>query len=234
MPTGRFNLAIETSSRCGSISLGCEDDLLATLELVQPRRHNIDLMPAVDKLCCRYGGSPRTLTQVFVSVGPGSFTGLRIAIVTAKMLSIVSGARLVAVPTIDVLAQNGPDDAKHLAVCLNLKHDSVYACLFDRDGDKWRAITSPELTTLDKLFNVAPRPLTIVADTLGPSIDLDGHDALHLVPPQAARPRSDAVWHLGRAAAERDEYTDPYKLVPLYIRPPEAVALWDKRTNEAI
>ena len=226
-----LDLAIETSSRCGSISLGCDDRLLQSVELDQPQRHNIDLMPAIDEMIGRQGSVAGQLGAVYVSIGPGSFTGLRIAIATAKMLAIAGDVRVVAVPTIEVVARNAPRDVCHLAVCLSCKRDQIYAGQFRRDGDSVRAIGQARLMTMAQLLAESPRPLAIIGDPLpandGPA-HLDEDGVCHLPPPMAI-PRSEQVWHLGRAAADRT--TDPFDLLPLYAREPEAVALWNKRTS---
>ena len=226
-----LNLAIEISRPCGSISLGCDDRLLESVELDQPQRHNIDLMPAIDQMIGRQGSAAGQLGEVYVSIGPGSFTGLRVAIATAKMLAIAGDVRIVAVPTIDVVARNAPRDVQNFAVCLSCKRDRIYAGQFRCDGDSVRAIGRPRLMTLAQLLVESPRPLAILGDRLPSDVSpatLGEGGVCHL-PPQMAIPRSDQVWHLGREAAGRT--TDPFDLLPLYAREPEAVELWNKKTS---
>ena len=234
MSKTNFNLAIETSSHCGSVTLGRGDEFLQTAQLIQPRRHNVDLMPAVEVLFDRHGARPGALGELHVSIGPGSFTGLRIAIATARMLAMAGGAKLVAVPTLDVVARNGPADAPHLAVCLNLKRDRFYAGLFDRREGSWHAAGEPALMTMAELQSAAPGPLTIIADKLPDGADQAVTGGVRLLPPQTAIPRSEVVWRLGRAAARRGEYTDAFDLMPLYVREPEAVELWNNRARSPI
>src|SRR5688500_8967170 len=108
MPPGAHNLAIETSTRVGSVTLGRGDEVVQTVEMPEQRRHTVDLMPTIDKLCQRHSLAPADIGEMYVSVGPGSFTGLRIGIATAKALAQVLGMRLIAVPTLEVVAQNVP------------------------------------------------------------------------------------------------------------------------------
>ncbi len=91
MGDGRYNLAIETSSRSASIALGCADRLIEAVDLPPQRRHNVGLMPAIDRLCGAHGVTPRDLAEVYVSLGPGSFTGLRVAVAAVKMLALAQG-----------------------------------------------------------------------------------------------------------------------------------------------
>ena len=99
-----INLAIETSGRRGEIALGRDDELLAVRELPQKRRHNIDLMQTVDELFGEHGVRPGDLGEIYISSGPGSFTGLRIGMTAAKMLSMSGKVRLVSVPTLEATA----------------------------------------------------------------------------------------------------------------------------------
>ena len=224
-----FNLAIETSSRHGSLSLGCGDRLLGSVALDQSQRHNIDLMPGIDAIVDRHGATAGQIGEVYVSIGPGSFTGLRIAVATAKMLAIAGGASVVAVSTTEVIARNCPPDVAHLAVCLNCKRDRVYAGLFRRAGDTLQLTGQPCLMTMAQVLAQSPRPLALIG---APLPDPDGSepqagDAIRRLPPQLAIPQSNQLWHLGREAKGRT--TDPLELLPLYAREPEAVELWKKR-----
>jgi len=161
-----YNLAIECSSRQGSISLGRDDALLKTVEIPQPTRHAIELTPTIDRLCQQDHVKPKQIGQVYVSIGPGSFTGLRIACVTAKMLANVLGTKLVAVPTVDVVVQNVSADYTHVAVGLNTKRDRMYAAVYRHTNEGWQRIIDPALMTPTELCDQAPRPLAVMGNHL--------------------------------------------------------------------
>jgi tRNA threonylcarbamoyladenosine biosynthesis protein TsaB len=204
---GSCSLAIETSSQAGAIALGRGNDLLATALVPQHRRHNLELMPTIARLCADHAVMPADIAEVYVSIGPGSFTGLRIGIATAKMLAMTQGVRVVAVPTLDVLVQNASPQDSPVAVCLNLKHDTTWSSLYAWDGDRWSQTAEPALRTAAEV------------EALSPRTTLD-HTAV---------PRSEALWRLGREAAGRGAFTEAMRLSPLYAREPEAVVLWEKR-----
>lgn len=238
MHHGPYNLAIETTSPRGSVTLGRGDEPLATTDLPPQSRHRVELMPTIDQVFKQFGVHPRELAEVYLSIGPGSFTGLRIAVATAKLLAQVLGVRLVAVLTLDVVAQNascpstGRADtsptAEHLAVALAHKGDRVYGGYFRFSGGFWVRCSEPRLATVEDWIAAAPRPSSVII----------GHDAavparvppdIHVLPPESALARSAAVWRLGRAAAQRGQFVPPHALLPLYVRPPEAEELWDQR-----
>jgi len=243
-----YNLAIETSGPIGSCSLAYGDELVASLDLsktnttIQPsgqrsdRRNQLDLMVAIDRITQAHRVDRSELAEVYVSIGPGSFTGLRIAVATAQALAQVLGVKLVAVPTAEVIALNAPTQNNgydHLAVCLNFKRTSVYAQLFDLHEDTWQLRGSAIMQSVDDLLADAPRPLAIIADS---ALGLDDRlgDRIHRLPKSLINARSQAVWQLGRYRSKQGEYTDPNQLQPIYARPPEAQLLWDQRHNTNI
>lgn len=201
MNTPTHHLAIETSSRRGFLALGRGDDILDVTELPAKRRHNLDLVPTIDTLCHKHQLNPADLAELYVSLGPGSFTGLRIAVATAKMLAMTLGVKIVGVPTLDLLCAQHPG----AMVCLNVKRDTA-----------WSACRSQGLEpALRSLHDIRAAGRPIVADTL------DGATP--------AEPDVRVLYRLGRAAAAHNRYDDPLTLLPQYIREPEAVTLWDQR-----
>jgi tRNA threonylcarbamoyladenosine biosynthesis protein TsaB len=226
-------LAIETSQRQASVAVGRGDTLIASQDLPQLKRHNLELMPTIDALLGEHGLGPADLAELYVSTGPGSFTGLRVAVATAKLLALaLPQLRLVAVPTLDVLAAQAPPDIDHVAVCLNTKRDTVYAAIYGPPTDPTGApplrqtTNPPTLTTLPDLLADAPPDTHLLGDPL-PEHDLD-HPILN---PASSLPRAATVYHLGRRLADAGRFTDPHALMPTYAREPEAVSLWRQRQS---
>ncbi|MFA9478166.1 tRNA (adenosine(37)-N6)-threonylcarbamoyltransferase complex dimerization subunit type 1 TsaB [Phycisphaerales bacterium AB-hyl4] len=224
-----YNLAIETASRAGSLALGRGDALLATVDLPVQRRHRVGLLPGVATLCEAHGVTAEQLGEVYVSLGPGSFTGLRVAMASAVTLSVANASmRLVGVPTLDVLARNTPSEYASVAVCLNVKRGSAWCGVFVRHDDDWQATVEPGLRSMDELLAVSPRPTAVLGDPL-PTLPDPLPTDVTVLPSELARPRAEAVWRLGRLLAQEGRYTASTALLPIYARPPEAVTLWDQR-----
>lgn len=231
------SVAIETSGRVGSVTIGRGDRLLETVTLPQARRHNVELTAAIDALTRRHGLARAELVEVYVSIGPGSFTGLRVAAATAKMLALALGVRIVTVPTLDATVANvpGPDGpgqpehgCPHLAVALNLKRAAAYTGLFAWGDDRWRALREPALRSAADLLAEAPRPLAV----LGPGEFVEqaaGGGDVTVLDDAWLTARAEVVWQLGREGAAAGRYADAAALTPLYVRPPEAVELWKQR-----
>lgn len=227
-----YNLAIETSSRHGSVSLGTGSDVVATIDLGEQRRHAVALMPAIEKLVAAHDATPADLNAIFVSHGPGSFTGLRVGITAAKTLAHVTGASLVAVPTLDVVAANVEGDAhQNLAVLLNAKSGRWFTGLYERRGDRWVRTVEPTLMTADEILAAAPRPLEIVGDHAG---ETDWPGDTHWVNASLAVPRSEIAYAIGAAMLDAGDTVDSLQLTPHYVRLPDAEEVWQVNTGRRL
>src|SRR5437763_630298 len=123
-------LAIETSGRVGSVALVQDGAVLAEDEFPHGLKHAAEMIPRIDRLCRAMDWRPNDLQEVYVSAGPGSFTGLRIGITLAKSLSLATGARLIAVPTVRVLVRNAPPEANNVVIVLDAKRDQIFSARF--------------------------------------------------------------------------------------------------------
>jgi len=105
-------LAVETSGRIGSVAIALGEKFLAETTFSAPIRHSAEIFPAISNILQRFSRKPEQIEQVHISVGPGSFTGLRIAVTLAKTLHLANAAKIVAVDTLDVIAANVTDYIK--------------------------------------------------------------------------------------------------------------------------
>lgn len=104
-----FILAVETSSRIGSVAIAIGGEILAETVFSGPMRHSAEIFPAVITLLNRAGKKPYQIDHIYISGGPGSFTGLRIATTLAKVFHLANKTRIVQVDTLDVIASNIDD-----------------------------------------------------------------------------------------------------------------------------
>jgi len=105
-------LAVETSSRIGSVAIALGEKILDETTFSAPIRHSAEIFPAISDILQRFSRKPDQIEQAHISVGPGSFTGLRIAVTLAKTLHLGNAAKIVAVDTLDVIASNVTDYIK--------------------------------------------------------------------------------------------------------------------------
>lgn len=127
-------LALETTERIGSIALADEGKLLADIRLPTDLRTAQSLAPAIQQLLGQIGWTPQDVQLIAVTIGPGSFTGLRIGVATAKVLAYAVGAEVLGVDTHETLALACPRHVSHLATVIDAQRGQVVARNFERNG----------------------------------------------------------------------------------------------------
>ena len=222
IPTMRI-LAIETAGRTGSVALAEDANILLELELEQSSRSAQSLAPAVRKVLRQGGWQPADVQLVGVTIGPGSFTGLRIGVTTAKLFAYAVGADVLGINTLEAIAAAAPTETVTLWAVMDAQRGEVVAGRFVRDpADGWVKPQGPqELLLLDTwLGRLAPGDRVagpILSKILG---RLPGGVAA--LEPSAWSPRASQVARLAArdyAAGRRD---DLWRLVPAYVRPSAA------------
>jgi tRNA threonylcarbamoyladenosine biosynthesis protein TsaB len=151
-PLKPLTLAIETSSRVGSVALALDQHVLGQTAFSAPMQHSAEIFPAIVELLGRSPYGPSDLGEVHISIGPGSFTGLRIAVAAAKVMHLANGVRIVAVNSLDAIAANVKDapsgeafhsnskessDPCRLATLLDAKRGQFYTAVYEYErGDR--------------------------------------------------------------------------------------------------
>lgn len=243
----RLVLAIETSNPGSrgappSIALGELVEGPPRLIDVEPlrssHRHDDDLTPAISRLMSAHGARPDQLARVAVSVGPGGYTALRIALATSKVIAKAVGAELVGVPSALVAALDAP--ALPALILLASKNETVHASLAMHDGGPdspddviaragSRSIRLRTLGLMGRcpdLDQVVRRSVCVVADehfpaTIRATIEHAGVDISGLsLRAQSVLALSDVL-----------PASNPAELTPIYPREPDAVTQWRKRSQ---
>ena len=212
-------VAIETSDRCGSVAamrvVGGEEKLLHAIELSPGQRSAQSLAPTLQQLWKTCDWQPHQIDLVAVTSGPGSFTGLRIGVTTAKTLAYACGASLAAVHTLSAMAAGVESCAGRLWTVLDAQRGELFAACFPL-GEPSHLPETQVLPVAEWLLQLEPGDVVS-----GPPL---GKLAGELPPGVAAAPESNwvpqasAVARLGLAAYLRGDVTDPIQLVPQYYR----------------
>jgi len=230
-------IAIETSSRRGSVALAAGPDRVSVAAFTADFRHGVELLPSIDRLCRDAGWPPTSIQQIYVSVGPGSFTGLRVAITTARHLALAVGARVVAIDSLSVIAGNAlalpvPNRSPHLAVLLDAKRNQVYARLFERRGDEYAAAEPPVLVEPAAWLAKLPRPLAVMGEGIPYHRAAINAADVSVLPEDSWLPRAESVHRLGWRLAAAGGFTPASKMIPLYLRRPEAEEIWEQNAAQ--
>src|SRR5438034_10022733 len=217
-------LALESATLSGGAALVDGERLLGEVTLDVAVTHSERLMAAVDRLVADCGLSPHDLDGLAVSIGPGSFTGLRVGIATAKGLGLALDLPIAAVPTLDALAARVPFADAPVCPILDARKGEVYLSLYrwreDGMAREWDYLALPPELAAARL----DAPVILLGDGIEacrPWLSRLGTGA-RMAPPAQRLPSAAAVAGLGRAALAAGAGVGAESLAPLYLRPSEA------------
>ena len=137
-------IAFDTATEWCTAALW-RDGACASREVRAGQKHSELLVPMIMELLAEAGLSLRDLDGLAYGMGPGSFTGLRIACGVAQGLALGAGLPVLGVSTLEALAEetHARHGADRVAACLDARMNEIYAGLYQREGDAWRALAGP-------------------------------------------------------------------------------------------
>jgi tRNA threonylcarbamoyladenosine biosynthesis protein TsaB len=226
-------LAVETSGRMGSVAIATGRCMLAETAFSGPMRHSSEVFPAIFSLLNHFDRKPKDIEHFYISVGPGSFTGLRIAVSMAKIMHLANTVKIVKVDTFDVIASNIDDymgqektRVEKIAVILDAKRSQFYISVYQHTSDGiWKKSLSDSLMTASQFldqFAGKTKPVWLLGEGLVYYADKFKAEGVRFLDEQYWVPRADKVHMLGWKMACAGQFADPVTLQPKYLRRPEA------------
>jgi tRNA threonylcarbamoyladenosine biosynthesis protein TsaB len=226
VPPAGLVLGIETATALGGVALVSRDGALAgETTLLGRESHAERLLPALERLLAALGVALGDLAAVAVSIGPGSFTGLRTGIATAKGLALALGVPLYGVPTLEALAANAPPGSGTVCALLAARRGEAFAALFAAGAGGPERACADGVVALDALGAWLPDGCLLVGEPPPPvaAAARAGERGLRLAAAHLNHPRAAAVALAGLTALAAGRPTEIASLAPRYIRPPDAV-----------
>jgi tRNA threonylcarbamoyladenosine biosynthesis protein TsaB len=218
-------LAIDTSSRRAGVVLLDEGRVVAAEQSDDPRTHAERLLGLIDRAWATTGWSKRDIGLVASGIGPGSFTGVRVALATAKGIALALEVPIVGVTSLEAMAAAAweGEAARHPGV------DVVVALLDAKKGEIFWGAYGPAGTILAPPAHVAARHLPEALAPFSGRALVVGEVAAELDLGSVAVARGPALdlpdtGVLGRVATARFAARGPDdldRLEPLYVRPPD-------------
>ena len=213
-------LALDTATEACSAALWIDGEVRERFE-VAPRGHARLLLPFADALLAEEGMTPSDLDALAVGRGPGSFTGVRIAVSVAQGIAFAARLPVVAVSTLAALAHTAMEQhgCERVAAAIDARMGEVYWGCFDRDGTGVtlhgeEAVLPPAgVSVAGNGWFCAGSGWESYAETIGARLGggLNGSDGSLL-------PRAASVAHLASEAAMRGEGREAAELSPIYLR----------------
>lgn len=207
-------LAIDTTTPRGSVAVVSSDGVEAEARVQASEGHSRWLLPAVDALLRGLGVEPGSLDAFAVTVGPGSFTGLRVGLSSVQGLALASGKRCIGMSSLEVLALGATGEAETVVPLVDAFRSEVFWAVYGREGE---ALVPPRVGPLEEALERAPAGCAFVGEPA------ERHrTAIEGRVPGAQFPAVDLYLavELGRAALRRGLTggLDAALLRPLYLR----------------
>jgi tRNA threonylcarbamoyladenosine biosynthesis protein TsaB len=219
-------IGIETATVMGGVALvSGSGELVGEVTLRNHESHAERLLPALEWLLATAGSSLGDCAAVAVSQGPGSFTGLRAGIATAKGLAFSLGVPLYGIATLEALAANAPPGDEPVCAVLNARRGEVFCAVFRGSPAGPHRLGPDRLLSLRSLAEQLPSGCLVVGElpaSFGGMLPA-GH-AVRLAPPHQAHPRAAVIAALGGAAFAASRASQLTTLMPDYLRPCDAKA----------
>ena len=216
--------AFDTSSKALTLAILEDETLLAQMTLNIKKNHSITLMPAIDFLMNSLDMKPTDLDRIVVAQGPGSYTGLRMAVATAKTLAHTLKIELVGVSSLLALV---PEQAEGLVIpVMDARRNNVYAGFY-QSGQSVRPEAHLPLAEVLEIAGVADQPVTFVGETAVFAEQIEA--ALPGVSVQPTLPDAAAVGRLGLDLPAQSIHD----FVPNYLKRVEAEENWLKTHQES-
>lgn len=218
-------LGLDTATWTASVGLIDGDTELVERSLAVTGSHARTLLPMIEETLAAAGMDLRDLDLLAVSIGPGSFTGLRIGLSVAKGLGWASGIPLVGVPTLEALAHAAAPRPGLICPVLDARKREVYGAAFRWAGATLECVAEVDVLPPEQFAARLTPPCTLVGDGVDAYASVwraclgEGAD---LVPFADLSPRGSVVARLGAARFRLRGSSSVAQAEPLYVRKSEA------------
>ena len=222
-------LLLETSGSSGVVALGFGTTIVAHRVLEIAKRHVSDMAPAIAEMLKECGWEAKNLDAIATGIGPGSYTGLRIGLMSARTLAMMTGARLLGISTFEILAQHCLEvgHAK-IEIIADAQQDKIYAQRFENNNSQ--LVSESELKIVIASEWIANRDISFAI--AGPGVTkvqplIPAKEGM--VVEQSGNINKESFLALALKKLFSHHSDDPLSLQPLYLRRSSAEEQWDKR-----
>ena len=222
-----FTLGIDTATQIASVGITRDGEVLAEEPLHERANHTETLLPLISRVLAQAGVTLLEIAGIGVSIGPGSFTGLRIALGTVKGFAYALGQKVVGVPTLAAFARTVSEEEGLVCPLLDARKGEIYAALFRRDHDGQLVRLLPDHVLLPQQFlGQITEPCLFVGDGATAYRALIQHTCgalAEILPFSTHHPRGAIIARMAWERLQAGGADDLQSLVPVYVRAPEAV-----------
>jgi len=213
-------LLLETSTRMLSVALSHDGKVVISRQCDEPRQQAALTAPMVKEVLEAAGTSLKELDAVAVSSGPGSYTGLRVGVSTAKGLAFGAGLPLIAIGTLDILAYQGRENASEaspsaIIPMIDARRMEVYTAVYSPAAERLTPIEAKVIDAQSFAVELAAGPVLFIGDgALKCREVLTSPNARFL----EAYPKAAAMAPLAEQAWQEKRFEDLAYFEPFYLK----------------
>ncbi len=218
-------LGIETSTRAAGVALISDEKILAEISQESKLYHSENLLPQIEQVLKI--ANVEKVDAIAVSLGPGSFTGLRIGLAAAKALSYAWQVKIIGVPTLQALAFHFPCSSAKILTLIDAQKNSAYVQTFQNAVP----IDEVKVKPIAEILNAASElsdEVILCGDVLS-KIKVELPANVTFAPINLRMPRAVNVAICGKNLLDAGKEGNVMDMEPLYLRRSEAEELWDRR-----
>lgn len=230
-------LAIDTANQVLGVALFQDEDLVGQYVTNLKKNHSVTLMPAINQLMEDTNTAPDELEKIAVSKGPGSYTGVRIGLSTAKTFAWALDIPIVGVSSLEVLSYQGRFFNGCICPFFDARRNNVFTGLYQWKNDKMELVRDEKNVSMEDWL-LALKALDVPVLFLSPDIAQYHEQVVMIMGDKAVIPTGEChvanPSHLALAASFKP-FDDTHTLTPNYLRLAEAEAKWlksQKRSEE--
>lgn len=227
-------LGLDTSTMMTTCAVMEDDMLLGEFSLSLDMSHSEALVPMIEELMDNLDLKLGDMDGFAVSTGPGSFTGLRIGLATAKGFAHVTGKPIVGVSSLQVLADNMYGHSVVIPM-MDARRDRVFTAIYTMENNQWETLLEPDAIEVENLISMIQdsyEKVMLVGDGATKyrnefSDRLAGK--VEFAPGTLNLSRASSVCRLGMLRLQRGESDDMFTLAPEYLRDSQAQRMMSKK-----
>lgn len=230
-------LSLDTATLVSSVAIASEDRLLAELTTQTRLTHSETLMPHIKDVLELASVTKEKIDGVAVSIGPGSFTGLRIGLATAKAICYALNVPIIAVPTLEAMAARFPFSGAEIYSLMDAQKGNVYRAVYSWQNGAPLCIREIEVMPFEAVLDECAAdntPIIMTGDIVQrKTAKLILPENVTVAPPTMVMPRAAETAFLGIKKLAEGKVDNLMDLEPLYVRRSEAEVLWEMRQKKA-
>ncbi len=231
-------LSFDTSTRSASVALMMDGVLVGEILINDKRTHSQKLMPMLESLMSLADISIDDIDLLAVCVGPGSFTGIRIAVATVKAISHAKNLPIVAINSMENIAFNVMDSSKKIVSILDAQAGNVYCGIYRSvEDNNYSVVEDVDVISLEQLANrleCSSENYIIVGEALDKYREKLNFDNVEFASPDKNVSRSSALCSIAKIKYDKGlDIYDCYTILPKYLRKSQAEMQYDEKQRKA-